>query len=357
MNDVSGKFIGVQFDKIDILRHIYRMYFSSIILSDLVEYAERKGADVVEFKRDAKVFQENQYISYQTMVQYLNQIGQMLNDENLGLHIGEQISLKATTQVDNIMQYSETLKDSFENAVEYSKLISDALHCTLQKTGDYYSVIFEENPNWKVQQSYAKKQILDLTLYSCLKSLVTYTNRNYRPIKIHFENSKPKSLNEYYRLFNCRLHFNQSKTQIFFERQIFNKHKKNEIPGLLEDLKEKVKDEMKSLKGEHKVIFELKKCILRHKPERIPIEKASQNLNVSKRTLQRKLKLLDTSFKEVEYELQLRLAKTYLEEKQSSIDEISYLLGFSESSAFIRFFKLMTGETPVRYAKSLPYKM
>ena len=41
----------------------------------------------------------------------------------------------------------------------------------------------------------------------------------------------------------------------------------------------------------------------------------------------------NTTFKKIEFELQLKLAMTYLEENQKSIDEISYLLGFSESSA------------------------
>lgn len=329
------------------------MYFSSIILSDLVDYAGHHGADISHFKEQLIHFQKEQYISYETMVKSMNYFGQVLHDENLGLHLGEQISLKATKYVDNIMQSSLTLEDSFENAVKYSKLISDALLCTLHKTEDYYSVIFEENPNWKVQQQHTKRQILDLTLLSCVKSLVAYTQRNYYPVKINYEGSKPKNLNEYYRLFNCSLDFNNPKTEIFFEKQIFKKHSKQVQLGLLESLKYKVEDEMDKLKSEHQVIFELKKCILKHKPQRMSIETASQHLNTSIRTLQRKLKERNTTFKKVEYELQLRLAKTYLEEKQNSIDEISYLLGFAESSSFIRFFKSLTGSTPKNYLKSM----
>ena len=327
------------------------MYFSSSILSDLVEYTKHNDVDIVPFEEEVKHYQKEKYISYEVMVNAINYVSKTLNDQHLGLHLGEQISLKVTAYVDSIMQYSNTLEDAFENAVEYSKLISDALHCTLNKSNHYYSVVFEENPNWKVYQSNAKTQILDLTLLSCLKSLVAYTNRNYFPVKINFETPKPKYLNEYYRLFNCSLSFNQSKTEIFFEKQIFDKHSKVLKLGLLESLKEKVGEEMNRLESENKLIHDLKKCILDHKPERILIENASKHLNVSKRTLQRQLKTLNTSFKEIEYELQLRLAKTYLEEQQKSIDEISYLLGFSESSAFIRFFKSQTQQTPTGYIK------
>ena len=329
------------------------MYFTTNILTDLIDYANAKGVDAWSLENEFSGLKKGKYINYDTVVKILNHIGQELNDECLGLHIGEQISLKATAEVDQIMQNSETLETSFKNAVEYSKLISDALECSLIKNEDSYAVIFEENPNWKIQQTYAKRQILDLTVLCCLKSLIAYTNQSYCPSKISFHSEKPKNLNEYYRLFNCRLRFNQSKTEIIFEKQIFDKHSKTVEFGLLENLKEKTSIEIESLNTENELIYRLKKCILNHKPQRLKVEEASLQLNMSKRTMQRKLNSLKTNFKAIEYELQLKLSKTYLEEQQKSIEEISYLLGFSESSAFIRFFKSLTAQTPSEYIKAI----
>ncbi|WP_298902900.1 AraC family transcriptional regulator [uncultured Psychroserpens sp.] len=114
--------------------------------------------------------------------------------------------------------------------------------------------------------------------------------------------------------------------------------------GLLENLKTKVENEMNNLPTEDELVYKLKKCILSQKPERISIDKASEKLHISERALQRKLRKLDIPFKNVEYSLQLRLVKTYLKENQKSNEEISYLLRFSESSVFIRFFKSLTNE-------------
>ncbi len=325
------------------------MYFSSSILSDFLDYAKLQGADTADLAKEVELHQKEKFITYETTVKYLNNIGQELDDEQLGLHIGELLSLKVTAYVDQIMEHSLSLETAFENGAKYSKLISDALQTSLQKKHNYYSVRFVENPNWKVYPSNARKQILDLTLLSCLNSLVAYTNRNYYPVKLLLETQKPKNINEYYRLFNCRLQFNQPQSEIYFEKQIFNKHTKQPKFGLLQSLKDKVADELEFLETENEFIYCLKKCILSHKPERINVKVAASFLNLSTRTLQRKLKGLNTSFKKVEFELQLRLSKTYLEEGQKSIDEISYLLGFSESSAFIRFFKSMTGITPIKY--------
>ncbi len=325
------------------------MYFSTTIIADLMEYAAINHVDVAVLEPELPDLNEQKYVDYSVVVKTLNHIGQALNDAYLGLHVGERIALKTTAYVNSIMLNSQTLEESINNAIEYSKLISDALQCSLQKTAQYFSIIYDENPNWGVQQSYAKRQILDVSLLSNVKSLAAYTNYDYYPVQINFVYEKPKNLREHYRLFNCRLKFNQPTSQIIYDRQIMDRHTRQVTFGLLESLKEKVADEIESLPSENQLIYELKKHILQQKPERLLVDDAARKMHLSKRTLQRKLGEFDTTFKAIEHELQLKLAKTYLEEQQKSVDEISYLLGFSESSVFIRFFKSYTQQTPTQY--------
>lgn len=324
------------------------MHFASNLIHDFIEYAALKGTHVSPEQNLA----QQQSVNYDAMVQTLDRINKELIDENLGMHVGEMMSLRATAPVDQIMLNSKTLEDSIQNAIEYSKVISDALECSLKKTNQYYSITYEENPNWHVFQSYARKQILDLALLSNVKSLAAYTNHRYYPIRVNFAYQRPKNINEYYRLFNCSIHFNQPVTEIVYDYRILDRHSKEIRLGLLDGLKEKVAAEISNLSFENSLIFELKKCILNQKPKRIQVNEAASYLHVSSRTLQRKLTALNTTFKKVEGELQIQLAKTYLKEKKKSIDEISYLLGFSEASAFIRFFKSSTSQTPKSYQRS-----
>ncbi|MCE7995677.1 MAG: AraC family transcriptional regulator [Roseivirga sp.] len=338
-------------EQIDILRHIRTMYFSTSIIWDLIEYGKIKGADVSALENNLFSTKTQKYVAYDDLVGALNYLHTALDDDCLGLHIAEHISLKVTAPVNSIMLESKTLEESIKNAIDYSRLISDALDCSLETTDNHFSVIYQENPNWTVYQTYAKQQVLDMALLSNVKSLAAYTGHRCTPLCIHFNYPKPKNLHGYYRLFNCQLRFNRERSEIIFERNLFNKHAGRTEYGLLKNLKAKAAEEIKNLGSEHELILELKKHILNQKPARTTIDDASQHLNQSRRTLQRKLKDLDTSFKRIEYELQLRLAKTYLEEQQKSIDEISYLLGFSESSVFIRFFKSLTSQTPLEYQK------
>ena len=64
------------------------------------------------------------------------------------------------------------------------------------------------------------------------------------------------------------------------------------------------------------------------------------------RSLQRRLKEENTSFNAVREQVRRELTQRYLADNLS-ISEISFLLGFSEPSAFFRAFKRWTGMTPI----------
>lgn len=78
---------------------------------------------------------------------------------------------------------------------------------------------------------------------------------------------------------------------------------------------------------------------------RADAEHVAAHLGVTPRSLQRRLKDEGTTFVAVRDELRRELALGYLDD-QLSIAEVSFLLGFSEASAFFRAFKRWTGMTP-----------
>ena len=75
----------------------------------------------------------------------------------------------------------------------------------------------------------------------------------------------------------------------------------------------------------------------------------AQSLNVSPRTLQRKLSDDGVSFQALVNETRQQLAEYHLNRNELSSAEIAYLLGFAEPSNFYRAFKKWTGKTPGQY--------
>jgi AraC-like DNA-binding protein len=79
----------------------------------------------------------------------------------------------------------------------------------------------------------------------------------------------------------------------------------------------------------------------------------ARQLGMSERSFKRHLAQEGTSFGEVLDRLRYRLALRYLEDERSSIQQIAWLLGYSEIGAFNHAFKRWTGTSPGR-ARNLP---
>jgi AraC-like DNA-binding protein len=75
-------------------------------------------------------------------------------------------------------------------------------------------------------------------------------------------------------------------------------------------------------------------------------EDVAELLNMSARTLQRKLGDCGVTYREILDETRRVLALAYLSAPRHSVSEVTYLLGFSAGSSFTRAFRRWTGQSP-----------
>jgi AraC-like DNA-binding protein len=75
----------------------------------------------------------------------------------------------------------------------------------------------------------------------------------------------------------------------------------------------------------------------------------AEDLNMSLRTMQRRLRDAGTSYDKLLQDTRKELALSYIKNPDLSIQEVSYLVGFSEPTNFSRAFKRWTGSSPASY--------
>lgn len=75
----------------------------------------------------------------------------------------------------------------------------------------------------------------------------------------------------------------------------------------------------------------------------------AETLGLSRRSLHRRLQREGTSFRPLLEEVRRKLAKEYLADPEYSVTDISFLLGFAETSAFSRAFRRWFGCAPSHY--------
>src|SRR5262249_21770434 len=75
-------------------------------------------------------------------------------------------------------------------------------------------------------------------------------------------------------------------------------------------------------------------------------ETIARSLNLSRRSMQRKLSREGVTFRQLVDNTRKQLAEQYLKDSTLVVSEVAYLLGFSEVSSFSRAFRRWTGSAP-----------
>jgi AraC-like DNA-binding protein len=100
-------------------------------------------------------------------------------------------------------------------------------------------------------------------------------------------------------------------------------------------------------------IYRARLSIMKQLPSgRVTADRLARSLNMSKRTLQRKLGEHDQTVRSLLTQVRKDLAERYIRGGKYSITEIAFLLGFADTSAFSRAFKSWFGQSPKQARES-----
>ena len=118
----------------------------------------------------------------------------------------------------------------------------------------------------------------------------------------------------------------------------------------LDVLDPQLQTRLAEIEAQQKTAARVKELLIELIAARRPtVEDVAQELAISKRTLQRKLRHEGTSFGEILKKTRQELALFYLKRSQIEVAEVAFLLGFEDVSSFYRAFHSWTGHTPKYY--------
>ena len=234
---------------------------------------------------------------------------------------------------------SSTLKEALERVQRYSHVVSDAVEYQFVRRGNEYHLLIVPTTEVPVESIDA---LVGMLIRTCRVGL----GPNHSPLSVELRRPQPKALAEFEREWRAPLTFNAKQDRLRFDRTSIERVLDSGNPELA-----RLCDEMcaRYLARIDRYNLEARvREILMQRPHR---DEPSQQeiadlLNVSVRTLQRKLSENGTTFNVVWDETRHALALAYLSVPHHSVNEITHLLGFSRSSSFTRSFRRWTGLSP-----------
>ncbi|MEH6588184.1 MAG: AraC family transcriptional regulator [Halioglobus sp.] len=177
--------------------------------------------------------------------------------------------------------------------------------------------------------------------------------------EVQLRAAAPESTEHYEELFGCPVRFNMDNSGLVMTRQLLQHPVAQNEDSLREFLrlapyplvKRDTPGELKKLSRK------IEQVLVNAGPDNLPTAGGvASMLNVSPRTLHRRLTAEGTSFQQLKDTFRRELAVHYMQRDELSIDAIAAVMGFQDNSAFYRSFKKWTGTSPGQYRQQLQTK-
>jgi AraC-like DNA-binding protein len=260
----------------------------------------------------------------------------------IGLEVGKDFNFSANGKLGMAMMCCNTLMEAFRLVLKYLPLTGSHHQYTITLDGDKGYARFKELTN------------LDGIREFCCESEVGSVHamgkagRDTSPsfYELHFAYPRPSYGNKYEELFQCPVFFDADVHMIVFDTVNLT-HPLPLANSLVKRSLERDCDLMLPLVQEHTTVTErVHQELVNHGDAFPTLNQLARRINLSPRTLRRRLWEEQTSYKTIQSEIRKSRALDLLKTTTLTMENVALKLGFNDVSNFYRAFKTWTGCTP-----------
>ena len=269
--------------------------------------------------------------------------------ENIGLEIARFFNPLDLNALGGAFLSSATLLEALHRLIRFESALNSNLLLSIEESTDRIDFVcrLPDLP------SDATRAIEDSRTAVLVNLCRTGLDRSLDPVEVSFTYPEPRSKGDHFEAFRCPVKFSQPVSKIAFDiadaRRPFTAANRELAVSGDQILDSMMKDLKKS-----DIVSQVKIAIIESLPSGTPDQDdIAKQVFVSSRTLQRKLADENTNFRTLLLEVRRDLAEKYIADKAMPLAEISYMLGFSDTSSFSRAFKQWTGASPATFRDSI----
>jgi len=293
----------------------------------------------------AQLTQDPGGVSVVCQHRFLELAASEVNDSILGLHVAAEMDLRDIGLLFYLSASSATVSEALDHLAQYAATMNEEIRLEILRRKHETILTFQH----ALESEDPRRQHSELITLAFNRVLRTLTNRDFAPSRITFSHARNSGLKELHCILRCVVEFAQPTDSWVLPQRVMTLPIVSEDIRLLEILK---------AHGDHLLSKRPSSAGLRSLVEarlgsllpsgKVQIAPVAKQLGMSVRSLTRHLAQEGTSFGEVLDHLRHRLALRYLRDKHASLQQIAWLLGYSETAAFNHAFRRWTGASPSR---------
>jgi len=268
------------------------------------------------------------------------------SDPLLGLHIGRSSNPSIMGLVGYLMQNSETLLDAFKQVSEYGKIATNMFDYQVIEKKEQIILRYTPVAIWRQLYPNGARQATDQAMAGTLNVFYLLSGQRIFPQKV--EMTKRKSVRPYEEVFNAPVVIGGTDQLVFNREQLL-------VPVLRYDrsLFKAFEDLARQKRKPTTMTGQVRQLIVNDfKGTTPPIEVVASKLNITVRSLQRRLSAENNSFRKITNQVTKEIAERLLKSTNYKVADIAGILGYSGPRSFRRAYKVLAKRTPSHSRKN-----
>lgn len=321
----------------------------------LVRKAEQSGVAVSALLSDTNldlnwVHQEDALISYPQYCRIISNLLDESGDPGIGLKLAKQINIAEFGLLGYAFMSCQTLNEALVIGNKFWELSGQLIR--FSRAQDCQHLTVTHYPAAPCITGPVLVYAMEETFISSITAASSVINKPLDIDRVHFSYPPPEHQDLYFKEFNCPVHFNQGKNQIFIKSGVLDTPISTANPEVSALIKKQCETLLLRLKKSNEFVETVRRILVNSLGNFPSSREVAQTLGMSRSSFFRRLKEENTSFQTIRNEIRTEIAVNYLSETSLSIDQISDLIGFSEPTTFRSAFKKWTGQSASNFLKA-----
>lgn len=279
----------------------------------------------------------------------LHEIAHNMLPSGCALRVGSKMELDDYGVLGLSWKTCSKARDLFDRSVRYFNLLTNTYVFEVKDTADTSRIYLHREA---YRMGVARSN--EATFSATVTVVQAITGKAFYPVEVSFQHEPHDNLKLYEETFRCPVKFNQPHNYISYLTRDLNTRTAKADESINKFLQERMDEEAKGIEiSAYKLLSDIKSLVIDALPSGIPnIESISEQLGLSKRSLNRRLSESGHNFRNLVSQTQREVSEDLLKNSVNSVGEIAFRTGFSEQSAFNRAFKRWTGISPIEFRRT-----
>ena len=289
-------------------------------------------------------------IGVASQILFLELAAKALKDPLLGFRLARDGDLRQMGPLYYVAASSETLGDALDRAQRYSSIVNAGVVLKCFEAGSFTIAL-----RYAGVARHSDRQQMELLVTTLIRVCRALTGRRLAPTAVRLVHRRLGEPSELEKFFGCRIEFGADTDEIIFDKKAAQLRLVGADPYLnkilLHHCEQALAHRRSNASSLRTTVENAITPLLPHGKARL--DAVARKLGVSSRTLARTLAAEGLSFGEILNQLRSDLAMHYLSERNLSISQIAWFVGYQRVAAFSHRCKRWTGMNPKRMRDKL----